>query len=345
MAEIFNVDPENKILKTSMGDIVYNYLVIATGCTTNYYNFEPVKNKLLTLKSITDALDIRSFIMQNLEEASVVGDPLKQESLINIAIVGGGPAGIEIAGTLAEMKKYVLPKDFPELDLNRMHLYLFEAAPELLSVMSDEASEASLQYLQKMGINIHLNAKVKSYDGFKIILEDGSEFQTNTVLWTAGVKGESFQGLPSDCVLPGNRLSVNQFNQVKGFTDIFAIGDIAACISDANPKGLPMLAPVAIQQARQLALNIGLLIRKKSLVLFHFHNKGIMATVGKKRAVVDLPKWKFQGHFAWFVWMFVHIMSLVGFRNKLITFIDWSMNYFSYDRPLGLIIRPFKKRE
>ncbi|GBF21596.1 NADH dehydrogenase-like protein [Arenibacter sp. NBRC 103722] len=345
MTEVSRVDLVQNQLETSVGKIPYDYLVIATGSENNFFNFEPIKDQLLTLKSIPDALNMRSFIIQNLERAMVDNSKEPLEEIMNIAIVGGGPAGIELAGALSEMKKYVLPKDFPGLDFSKMSINLYEASPKVLAVMSEKASTKSLQYLKELGINVYLNAKVASYDGSAITLTDGTTLLTDTVIWTAGVKGSPIEGLPKESIIRGNRISINEFNQVFQTKNIFAIGDVAAHTSQENPKGLPMLAPVAQQQGKQLAKNILNLINQKPLKPFIYRNKGVMATVGRKKAVVDLPNFKFQGTFAWLVWMLIHIMSLVGFRNKVVTFVDWLSNYFSFDRPLGLIIRPYKRPE
>ncbi len=344
MAEVLQIDTDQHSVNTSVGKIDYDYLVIATGSTNNFFNFEPIKNYLLPLKSITDALDIRSFLMQNLEKAVATFDQSEKSELMNIAIIGGGPAGIELAGALAEMKRFVLPKDFPQIDFSTMSINLFEAAPKLLGNMSEESSQYSLKYLQEMGINVLLNSKVKDYDNSKIYLEDGTEFQTDTVIWTAGVKCNPIEGLSKEFITGGNRIVVNEYNQIQGLENVFAVGDIAAKLDEQNPKGLPMLAQVAIQQAKHLAKNLKMTIKGKPMQPFEYNDKGVMATVGRNKAVVDLPKLKFQGAIAWLVWMFVHIFSLIGFRNKLVAFIDWANNYFSYDRPLGLIIRPYKKK-
>jgi NADH dehydrogenase len=345
MAEVLKIDYRLSTLDTSLGQMAYDFLVIASGSTNNFFNFEPKKQNFLPLKTIGDALDIRSYLMQNLEQAIFTFDPSERNELINIAIVGGGPAGIELAGSLAEMKKFVLPRDFPQIDFDKMTISLFEASSKLLSNMSENASRYSLKYLEEMGIVVRLNAKVKEYDNHKVYLEDGTEFPTDTVIWTAGVKGNPIEGLEDEHMVSGGRIAVNALNEVVGLKNIFAIGDVAACIDPENPRGLPMLATVAIQQAKHLAANFVRADQKKLPLPFEFQNKGTMATVGRNKAVVDLPRWKFQGALAWFVWMFVHVMSLVGFRNKIIIFIDWAANYWNYDRPLGLIIRPFKKKE
>ncbi len=344
MAKVESVDIHHQQLHTNIGDINYDYLVIATGSTNNFFNFEPVKNKLLTLKSIPDALNMRSYIYQNLEKALVHQDEPNSEELMNVAIVGGGPAGIELAGALAEMKHYVLPKDFPELDLSRMHIHLYEAGAKLLSSMSEQASTKTVDYLKTLGIEVHLNAKVESYDGKILVVEGENNFRTDTVIWTAGVKAAAIEGLPKESIAKDARILVDEFNAVKSTMNIFAIGDVAAHISKENPKGLPMLAPVAQQQGKLLQKNLMNLINKKPLQAFEYRNRGVMATIGRKKAVVDLPKIRFQGTFAWLVWMFVHIMSLVGFRNKIVALYDWMSNYLSYDKPLGLIIRPYKRQ-
>ncbi len=345
MGKVREVMPSENLLKTNIGDFSYDYLIIATGSQNNFFNFEPVRDRLLTLKSIPEALNMRSFIFQNLEKALANVDNEPLEEIMNIAVVGGGPAGIELAGALAEMKRFVLPKDFPELDLSKMSINLYEAAPTLLSAMSEEASKKSYEYLKQLGINVFLSARVQEYDGAKISLADGSTFRTDTVIWTAGVKGAPIQGLPEESAVVGNRIAVDEFNKVAGTSDIFAIGDVASHITAENPKGLPMLAPVAQQQGRHLARNLRREARGKPKIPFEYLDKGVMATIGRRKAVVDLKVWKFQGTFAWLVWMFVHIMSLVGFRNKVVAFFDWMVNYFTYDRPLGLIIRPYKQKE
>ncbi len=345
MGKVREVVPSENLLKTNIGDIPYNYLIIATGSQNNYFNFEPVRDRLLALKSIPEALNMRSFIFQNMEKALANIDNEPLEEIMNIAIVGGGPAGIELAGAISEMKRYVLPKDFPELDLSKMSINLYEASPALLSAMSEEASVKSLEYLKQLGVNVFLNTRVREYDGSLITLEDGSSFRTDTVIWTAGVKGAPLEGLPADSIVGGNRIAINEYNRVAGTTNIFAIGDVATHITEENPKGLPMLAPVAQQQGRHLAKNLKRVMKGRSMLPFEYLDKGVMATIGRRKAVVDLKVWKFQGTFAWLVWMFVHIMSLVGFRNKIVAFLDWMVNYFTYDRPLGLIIRPYKRSE
>lgn len=342
MAEVAGVDIQSNVLQTNIGEIGYDYLVIATGSTTNFYNFESVKSRLLVLKSIPDALNIRSYIYQNLEKAiaNYSGEPL--EEMMNVAIVGGGPAGIELAGALAEMKRHVIPKDFPDLDTSKMSINLYQSGPRVLKEMSEEASEKALQYLRQLGVNVLLEARVVSYEDDCVYLEDGSCFPTDTVIWTAGVRAAPIAGISEACLV-GGRIRVDACNRMEGTETAFAIGDVAACIGESTPRGHPMMAPVAQQQGKQLAKNFRSILQNKPLEEFSYHNHGVMATIGRVRAVVDLPRWKFQGSFAWFVWMLVHIVSLVGFRNKLSAMYSWAANYVSYDRPLGLIIRPYRR--
>ena len=344
MTMVKSVDAEAKQIKTTVGMFSYDYLIIATGSKINFYDFEPIKKKLFPLKSIPDALNMRSYIFQNLEKSLTKQADESLEEILNIAVVGGGPAGIELAGALAEMKHFVIPKDFPDLDISKLSINLYQSAPKLLTAMSEEASRKSLEYLQQLGINVFLNARVTDYAGDQLILSNGTSFKTDTVIWTAGVKGAPIKGLPKKAIAGGNRILVDAYNRVLHTDSIFAIGDVAAHVTEENKKGLPMLAPVAKQQGKLLARNIIRLINNKPMRPFEYKNRGVMATIGRKRAVVDLPKWKFQGTFAWFLWMFVHIMSLVGFRNKLVALFDWTSNYVTYDRPLGLILRPHKRK-
>jgi NADH dehydrogenase len=345
MAQVSRVDAADKTIHTPAGTIPFDYLIIATGSTNNYFDFEDVKDKLLTLKSIPDALNLRSYIFQNLERAISQDAADSKEALLNIAIVGGGPAGIELAGALAEMKRFVLPRDFPDLDFSKMTINLYEAAPKLLVSMSTNASEKSEQFLKELGVIVHTNSIVTSYDGSTVKLKDGTSFTTKTVIWTAGVKGAPIDGLPPASIVAGNRIAVDSFNQVLETSHIYAVGDVASHVTEHEPKGLPMLAPVAQQQGAHLALNIVKLTKGETMKPFHYSDKGTMATIGRRRAVVDLPQYKFSGTFAWLIWMFLHIFSLIGFRNKIVAFIDWLTNYLSYDRPLGLIIRPFRRKE
>ncbi len=344
MAEVKSVNVKNNTLDTSIGIIDYDYLVIATGSTTNFFNFGPeISKKMMPLKSMVNALDLRSFILQNFEEALLTHNEEKKQQLMNIAIVGGGPTGVELAGALGEMKNTILPRDYPELDFRKMQVHLFEAQSELLTAMSDKSSEKSLKYVKKLGVNVWLNTIVTDYKNGQVHLNNGKTISTDTVVWTAGVKGNTLDGIPIESQNRSNRILVNEFNAVSGLDNVFAIGDIALMTTEAYPKGHPQVAPVALQQAELLGKNLIREGDQKEKKAFKYVDKGSMATVGRNKAVVDLKKIKFHGFFAWFVWMFVHMMSLIGFRNKLIVVVGWIYNYLSYDRTLRLIIRPYKK--
>ncbi|MXV15856.1 NAD(P)/FAD-dependent oxidoreductase [Hufsiella ginkgonis] len=342
-AEVTNVEPERKVVHTSIGEIEYDYLIIATGSDTNFFGSKELEHYTMPMKTIPEALNLRSMILQNLEEALVEQDPVKKAGLLNFAIVGGGPTGVELSGAISELKRHILPKDYPELDISSMNIYLIEGSPEVLGPMSEKSQRSSQKFLEDMGVNVLTNARVLNYDGNTVTLSTGQEINTENVLWSAGVVGQVVPGLPQEAIGRGARIQVDEINRVKGQDDIFAIGDVAAMITEKYPHGHPGVAPVAQQQGQHLAKNLLRLISKEKTEPFDYFDKGSMATVGRNRAVVDIGKIHFHGIFAWFVWMFVHLMSLVGFRNKVVTFVNWMWSYFSYDRGTRLIIRPFNR--
>ena len=342
VTEVKTVVPEENKLATTIGDIEYDYLVIATGSTSNYFGQTEISQNAMPMKSIPEALNLRSLILQNLEAAIIAEDPEREHELLNFVVVGGGPTGVETAGAIAELKKHVLKNDYPELDLNKVNIYLIEGSPELLGAMSIQAQQKSKAFLEELGVTVYTEARVQGYDGKTLSLVDGRNIGSATVIWSAGVKGVVLEGLNTEVVVRGNRLKVNDINLVEGYQNIFAIGDVAAMITEEMPNGHPGVAPAAIQQGKQLAKNLMNIIENKPTTPFKYFDKGAMATVGRNRAVVDINKIRFQGIFAWFTWMFVHLMTLVGFRNKLVVFVNWVWSYFSYDRGTRLIIRPFK---
>ncbi|MBI3591459.1 MAG: NAD(P)/FAD-dependent oxidoreductase [Candidatus Melainabacteria bacterium] len=343
MAEVFNIKPEIKCVETSIGDITYDYLVIATGSKSNFYGLKDFQANAIPMKSLVEALNLRSFILQKFEKALLTNDVKEREHLMSVVVVGGGPTGVEIAGALAELKNHILANDYPELDTRKMQIHLIELLPRLMASMSNESSEKSQLFLKQLGVNIWLDTGVKSYDGLNVCLTSGKIIQAYTVIWSAGVMGATIPGVNGNTLLKGDRIKVDSFSKVAGYENIFAIGDVAGMISDKFPDGHPMLAPVAVQQGEHLAKNILNLIHKKELQPFVYKNPGAMATVGRNRAVVDLQYFKFQGMFAWFIWVFVHLMKLVSFRNRLVVFVNWVWNYFSYDRGIRLIIKPLGK--
>lgn len=346
LAKVENVDTANKIVKTDIGDVNYDILVVAIGSTTNFFNLpEASTSKMKSLKSIPEALDLRSFILENFEQVLLESDEKKKQSLINIAIVGGGPTGVELAGAIGEMKNHMLPNDYPEIDFNKMQVHLFEATDNLLGPMSEDSRNRAVEYLKKFDVHVRLNTAVQSYSDNVLTLANGDTLATETVIWTAGVKGAPISGLPTESFLPNGRIKVNTFNEIEGTKDIYAIGDIAFMATEEFPRGHAMVAPAAIQQGELLAKNLLRKEKGQPTEAFKYFDKGSMATVGRNKAVVDFPgqKIKMGGFIAWIAWMFVHLMSLVGFRNKLIVLTGWLYNYLNYDRVLRLIIRPSKK--
>ncbi|MCO5231087.1 MAG: NAD(P)/FAD-dependent oxidoreductase [Chitinophagales bacterium] len=346
IANVENIDTDKKIISTDIGSLEYDILVIATGTTTNFFNLPQASTaKMKSLKSISEALDLRSYLLENFEMALLEDDPQKKQALINIVIVGGGPTGVELAGAIAEMKNHMLPRDYKELDLTKMQVHLYEATDKLLGPMTENSRERALEYLKNLNVQVNLKTAVKSYEDGVLYLGEGQQLPTETVIWTAGVKGKSLPGINPEAVLPNGRIKVDEYNQVPLLKDVYAIGDISCMITEKLTHGHPMVAPVAIQQGELLAKNF---IRKEqgeSLKAFEYFDKGSMATVGRNKAVVDFPgkSIKMGGFMAWIAWMFVHLMSLVGFRNKLIVLTGWVYNYLNYDRVLRLIIRPSRE--
>ena len=340
-----HINPETKTITTLIGDLRYDYLVIATGTKPNYFGNEQIKKYSFPLKQIPDALNLRSQLLQSFELANMTKDPEKRQSLLNIVIVGGGPTGVEMAGSLAEMRKHVLPGDYPGMDFSKMNIYLVEGLDRVLPPMSPESSERTRKYLESMGIIIKLKTLVESYDGEVVTFKGGEQIRSQTLVWAAGVAGAVIEGMPAESVERGKYL-VNQFNQVKGFTDVFAIGDIAAMKSEKYPNGHPGVAQPAIQQGLHLAKNLRRLLRGETYEPFEYFDKGSLAIIGRNRAVADLPgNLKLGGFVAWMAWLFVHIYYLIGFRNKLVVISNWIYRFFTYERGNRLIIRPFVRKE
>ncbi len=342
MAVVEKVDTENKKVVTNIGTIYYHYLVIATGSTNNFFGNKEIEKHSMVMKTIPEALNIRSLLIENLELALQTNDEAAQRELMNFVIVGAGPTGVELAGALAELKKAVLPKDYPDLDIaNRMQINLVQGVDRVLDAMSVKSSRAAEKYLKDLGVKIHTNVRVTNYDGKVIETATDLQFHSQAVIWSAGVKGAAVNGVET-AVDKASRIRVNSFNEVEGIKDVFAIGDVAAMYGDKYKFGHPMMAQPAIQQGELLAENLERIQNKMALKAFTYNDKGSMATIGRNKAVVDLPKFHFNGVFAWFVWMFVHLLSLIGFKNKALVFWSWVYNYFVFDRESRVIIRPFR---
>ena len=346
LTEVNKIDTVKSEIHTDIGDIKYDYLVLATGSTTNFFGNESIMKNGMAMKSIPQSLDLRSLILENFEQALLTDSQDESDALMNFVIVGAGPTGVELAGALAEIKKAILPKDYPDLDTRRSQINLIQSSDRVLKEMSHEASKKAEEFLEELGVNVWKNLRVTDYDGKTVTTNKDVTFETATLVWSAGVKGELINGLDATkCITKNQRIKVNQFNQIIGSDNIFAIGDIACMESDNFPHGHPMMAQPAIQQGKQLGDNLLLLLKNKPMIPFRYKDKGSMATIGRNKAVVDLKRFKFQGIFAWYVWMFVHLYFLIGFRNRLVVFINWIYNYIRFDREARLIIRPYKKNK
>lgn len=341
--EVLSVQPERNVIETTIGEIEYDYLVMATGSDSNFFGSKELEHFTMPMKTIPEALNLRSLILQNLEEAVIEKDPMRKAALLNFVVTGGGPTGVELAGSLAELKSHILGDDYPELNINDLNIYLVEGSPVLLGPMSVQSQKHSQSFLEGLGVRVLTNTLVASYDGSVLTLNNGEQIPTCNVLWSAGVKGEVLPGIPEEQIARGNRIKVDEYSRIIGHENIFAIGDVAAMATPDYPNGHPGVAPAAIQQGQQLAANLQRLFSGENLEPFKYKDKGSMATIGRNKAVVDMGNIRFQGVFAWFVWMFVHLMSLVGFRNKLVVLVNWIWSYFSYDRGSRLIIRPFNR--
>lgn len=344
MGEALSINPDKQTLHLDIGALNYDYLVLATGSKTNFFGNTEIENNALRMKSVPQALNIRSMILENFEEATITVDPQKRKALLNFVIAGGGPTGVELAGALSEIRKNVVPKDYIDIEPEEIQIHLIEGQQRVLAAMSEKASENAKKALKSMNVELHLGEMVESFDGKTVKTKSGLNFETETFIWTAGVTGAPIKGLKEEAIIKGaNRYPVNVFNQVNGYENIFAIGDIALMQSAEYPKGHPMMAQPAIQQGEQLAKNFVRILNGEKLKPFEYYDKGSMATIGRNKAVVDLHKTHFSGFFAWIIWMFVHLWFLIGFKNRVSTFLSWMYRYINYDRASRLIIRPFKE--
>lgn len=343
IAEVLKINAEAQQISTNIGIINYDYLVLAIGTNTNFFGNTDLMKHASPMKSVSEALALRNTILKNYESALLVEDLETRKGLLNMVIVGAGPTGVEVAGTLAEMKRFVLPKDYPELDFEMMQIHLLEGSPKVLNNMSDEASTKATEYLKKLGVQVSVNTRVKNYDGTNVYLADDTIIRANTLVWAAGVTGNTIEGLNATAMERANRIIVDRYNKVEGYSNIFAIGDIAFMKEPNFPNGHPQVAQVAIQQGNLLAENFKRIQQNKALKEFNYKDLGSMATIGRNKAVADLPRIKLQGFFAWLIWMFVHLMSIVGLKNRVLIFINWAWNYITYDQSLRLIIEPKKK--
>lgn len=343
IAELENINTDNQLIKTNIGQIQYDYLVLAIGATTNYFGNKNVEEHAIPMKSLGEAIDLRNLILSNFEKALNETDAKKRASLMNVVLVGGGPTGVELAGAIAEMKKFILPKDYPELDFEEMQIHLLEAADKVLNGFTEKASIKGKLYLEKLGVKVQTHAFVADYDGKNVKLKDDTTLPTETLIWAAGIKANVVKGLKEESYGHAGRLVVNEYNQIKGHPTIYAIGDLALMTTEKYPKGHPQVAQVAIQQASRLSKNLKQMQRNKPLKAFSYLDKGSLATVGRNLAIADLPGFSFQGFFAWVLWLFVHLMAILGVKNRIIVFLNWAWSYVTYDQSLRLLIRPKEK--
>jgi NADH:ubiquinone reductase (H+-translocating) len=347
MAEVEAIDTSSKFVKTSEGNYEYDVLVIAMGATTNFFNNANLEKYAFPMKSTVEALQLRHQLIHNFEDALHATGEEELQRLMNVVVVGGGPTGVELSGAIA-----VLPKDYPELDFSKMNIYLLEGTGKTLGSMSEDSSKQSAYYLKRLGVTVLTETLMSDYDGKTVYLKDGKQIPSSLVIWAAGIKGNIPAGIDTSLIARGNRLKVDKYNRVEGLNDVFAIGDIAY-MEERNYKGHPQVAPVAMQQADLLAKNLKTILKgSDDLKSFAYYDKGAMATVGRNLAVVDVPipiaigtKLHFGGFFAWLVWMGLHLMLILGVKNRFFVFINWLYNYVTYDQNLRLIFREFYKDE
>ena len=349
MAEARMVDTEKKILQTSIGKIDYDYLVLAAGATTNFFGNKNIEEWAIPMKTVPEAMGLRNALLSNLERALTCATEEERQELLNVVIVGGGATGVEIAGALAEMRRYVIPYDYPDMDSSLMHIYLIEAGDRLLAGLSQESSQKAYEFLKSMGVDIQFGKMVTDYRDHKVVMKDGTEIPTRTFLWVSGIRANAMPGIDESHLGRGFRFKVDEYNRIPGLNDVYAIGDQCLQTSDAAyPNGHPQVAQVAIQQAKNLAKNLKLINQgadSSELTAFHYKNLGSMATIGRNKAVVEIGKFRSQGFFAWVLWLVVHLRSILGVKNKMMVLLNWLWKYVSYNDSIRMITYATKPRE
>lgn len=349
MAEARMVDTEKKILQTSIGKIDYDYLVLAAGATTNFFGNKNIEEWAIPMKTVPEAMGLRNALLSNFERALTCATEEERQELLNVVIVGGGATGVEIAGALAEMRRYVIPYDYPDMDSSLMHIYLIEAGDRLLAGLSQESSQKAYEFLKSMGVDIQFGKMVTDYRDHKVIMKDGTKIPTRTFLWVSGIRANAMPGIDESHLGRGFRFKVDEYNRIPGVEDVFAIGDQCLQTSDAAyPNGHPQVAQVAIQQAKNLAKNLKLIDQgadSSALTAFHYKNLGSMATIGRNKAVVEIGKFRSQGFFAWVLWLVVHLRSILGVKNKVMVLLNWLWKYVSYNDSIRMITYATKPRE
>ena len=349
MAEARMVDTEKKILQTSIGKIDYDYLILAAGATTNFFGNKNIEEWAIPMKTVPEAMGLRNALLSNFERALTCATEEERQELLNVVIVGGGATGVEIAGALAEMRRYVIPYDYPDMDSSLMHIYLIEAGDRLLAGLSQESSQKAYEFLKSMGVDIQFGKMVTDYRDHKVVMKDGTEIPTRTFLWVSGIRANAMPGIDESHMGRGFRFKVDEYNRIPGVEDVFVIGDQCLQTSDAAyPNGHPQVAQVAIQQAKNLAKNLKLINQgadSSALTAFHYKNLGSMATIGRNKAVVEIGKFRSQGFFAWVLWLVVHLRSILGVKNKMMVLLNWLWKYVSYNDSIRMITYATKPRE
>ncbi len=343
VTKVLSVQPEQNTLTTEIGSLRYDYLVLGIGADTNWYGNEQIKSNAIPMKAVSEALFLRNNMFEDYERATIADNYEQRQPYLDIVVVGGGPTGVELAGSLAEMRKHIIAKDYNDLNRDEIDIHLVHGDPRLLNTMSPQASAKAELYLRELGVQLWMDKVVTGYDGQTVTIDDGSTIRTDKVIWAAGITANKLEGIPATAVTRGNRLKVNGFNRLEGSENIFVVGDMAMQIEEKWPNGHPQVAQVALQQAKNLGKNLRRMVKGEAPKDFHYRDLGSMATVGRNKAVADLPFVRFQGAFAWFVWLFVHLFAILGAKNKFFVFINWVWNYVSYDQSLRLVIKPWKK--
>ncbi len=345
MAEVRSIDVVQKKVISDEEIFSYDMLVLATGADTNFFGNEELQSHTFPMKSTVEALQIKYKLLKNIEDALYAKDEKQLQSLMTIVIVGGGPTGVEMSGAIADMRRFVFPKDYPELDFSKMKIYLLEGSPRTLAAMSEKSSHDSFEYLKKLNVIVKTGTVVKNYDGSTVTMQNGETIESSMVIWAAGIKGNVPEGIDKSIIVRGNRITVDRYNKVTGTENIYAIGDVAYMETEKYPHGHPQVASVAIAQGTLLAQNLIKMGNNISIKEFEYHDKGSLATVGRNLAVVDIPKPKLhlKGFFAWLFWMVLHLFLLLGVKNRIAVFFNWMYNYITYDQNLRLIFRAFKR--
>lgn len=345
LGEVTKIDPEANKIYLGNDELSYDHLVLATGAKTNFFGNDGLIVNAMPMKSIIEALDLRSMILHNFEKALRNSNERKRKGMMNFVIAGAGPTGVELAGAMGELKLHVLPHDYPELDFSQMNIYLVQSGDRVLPMLSEKSSERARKYLERLGVEVVLNTRVLDVSGDYVQTSTEEDIIAKTLIWTAGVTGNPVEGLGKEAIIKGNRIDVDEFHRVKGYDHVYAVGDVACMRSQAYPHGHPMVAPPAMQQGQNLGKNLLRKQKGKAMKTFNYKDKGAMATVGKNKALVEMGKFHSRGTFAWFIWMGVHLMALVGFRNRLITLFNWTKNYFNSDRGMRLMISKYDPSE